>query len=155
MEHRLWSSPERGRRKETTRRKRTCALSTLTSGLNQIRWSSWSTSFPGCVTTSMDILTRTWSPCCSGTSLPLYQVTPPSPSGQWNGASPGAWQLCPGALLDPLCAPVWPLEDQASFSVSRKWRQSVLNGVGHGQHDVSLNLFNHECCDIYFDVVYV
>lgn len=75
MEHRLWSSPERGHRKETIKKKKTCVLNILTSGLNQIKWNLWSTLFPECVITSMDILTRTWSPCCSGTSLPHYQVT--------------------------------------------------------------------------------
>ena len=75
MEHHQWSSPERGHQKETIKKKKTCVLNILTSGLNQIKWNLWNTLFHECVITSMDILTLTWSPCCSGTLLPLYQVT--------------------------------------------------------------------------------
>lgn len=75
MEHHLWSSPERGHLKETIKKKKTCVLNILTSGLNQIKWNLWNILFHECVIISMDILTLTWSPCCSGTSLPLYQVT--------------------------------------------------------------------------------
>lgn len=128
MEHRLWSSPERGHQKETIKKKKTCVLNILTSGRNRIKWNLWSTWFPECVITSMDILTPTWSPCCSGTSLPLYQVTLPvfpvegrQPRGLGSSAEASVGRedergQCEAALLGPLCFPLWHLKTSSDLA---------------------------------------
>lgn len=145
MERHLWSSPERGHQKETIKKKKTCVLNTLTSGLNPIKWSLWSTLFPECVITSMDILTRTWSPCCSGTSLPRYQVTPVFPEAELGKKAPpqglgpadrGGWERREGAqghstYLGPMpYFNMWHL--RTSSNVVSVWEMeaaSVMRGV--------------------------
>lgn len=63
-----------GHRRATTRRRRTCASSCLTSGLRPTRWSLWSIWYHACVTISTATSTRTSNPCSRGTSSRRCQV---------------------------------------------------------------------------------
>lgn len=63
-----------GRQRATTRRRRTCASSCLTSGLRPTRWSLWSIWYHACVTISTATSTRTSNPCSRGTSSRRCQV---------------------------------------------------------------------------------